>query len=113
MPLSYLRHETAVRSALGALTAVGIFVLDLVTSLGIPVWVLYGVSFLFLQRAAPPSHVYALAGMCTVLIFAGYLLSPSATQHVPIQERLGAVIIVWFIATVFFRRQRSRESSSS
>ncbi len=113
MPLSYLRHETGVRRTLGTLTAVGIFVLDLLTPLGIPVWVLYGVPFVFLNRATPQYHVYALAGMCTVLILAGYLFSPSAAQHEPIRERVGAVIIVWFIATVLFRRQRSRESSSS
>jgi hypothetical protein len=75
------------------------------TPLGIPVWLLYGVPILLLRADTPRQHVYALAGACTILIFAGYLLS-SSSQLEPIMERFGAAIIVWFVAIMFRRPKR-------
>jgi hypothetical protein len=90
---------------LSGLYVAAVFVLDLVTPLGVPVWLLYGLSFYFLRDHPPPFHILALAAACTILILIGYLLSPGA-QPEPIMERVGATIIVWVIATMLVRRKQ-------
>lgn len=90
---------------LSGLCLVGVFVLDLVTPLGVPIWLLYGMPFYFLRDHPVQVHIFALAAASTCLILVGYLLS-SGTQTEPIMERVGATIIVWFIAMVLVRRKQ-------
>lgn len=47
--MDVLRDMGVRRIAISGLFLVAVFALDLVTPLGIPVWLLYGVPFLFLQ----------------------------------------------------------------
>ncbi|HSB45159.1 MAG TPA: hypothetical protein VLD60_09110 [Nitrospira sp.] len=66
--MDVLRDMGVRRIAISGLFLVAVFALDLVTPLGIPVWLLYGVPFLFLQTYSPRYHVHGLAIVCTFLI---------------------------------------------
>jgi hypothetical protein len=101
-----LRRTPVTRIAISGLSVVAVFVLDLVTPLGIPVWLLYGVPFLFLKGYRPRFHVHGLAVVCTFLIWIGYLLSPQGHPE-PTNERFGATILLWFIVLLFVRRPPS------
>jgi uncharacterized membrane protein YccC len=101
----FLSRRSTTTIVMCGLCVLGAFILDLITPLGVPVWLLYGVPFLFLNEYTPRYHVHALAGVCTILILVGYLLS-FGTQPEPIMERIGATIIVWSITIVLFRRKQ-------
>jgi hypothetical protein len=100
------RHTPVTKIAISGLFLVAVFVLDLLTPLGIPVWLLYGVPFLFLLAYRPRYYVHGLAVVCTFLIWIGYFLSPQGHPE-PTDERFGATIIVWFIVLLFARRTPS------
>lgn len=83
-------------AVIGALMAV-VFVLDLLTPLGIAIWALYvlplGLSLRYLT--------FVVAGACTVLIMLGYLFSPpGAPFDVTVINRSLGVSMVWI--TAFF-----------
>ncbi len=104
--MDVLRHTPVRRIAISGLFLVAVFVLDVVTPLGIPVWLLYGMPFLFLQAYRPRYHVHGLALVCTFLIWIGYFLSPQGHPQLT-NERFGATIIVWVIVLLFARRTPS------
>jgi len=103
--VTLLPQTPTTAKVLGGLYGVAVFGLDLVTPLEVPVWLLYGLSFYFLRDHPPQFHIFALAAACTILILVGYLLS-SGTQPEPVIERVGATIIVWFIAMMLVRRKQ-------
>jgi hypothetical protein len=103
--MCFLSRRPTITIVMCGLCVLGVFILDLITPLGVPVWLLYGVPFLFLHEYTPRYHVRALAGACTILILVGYLLS-SGTQPEPIMERIGATIIVWSLAIMLVRRKQ-------
>jgi hypothetical protein len=105
------RHTPVTAIAIAGMFLVGVFVLDLFTPLGIPVWLLYGVPFLFLQAYRPRYHVHGLAIVCTFLIWIGYFLSPQGHPQLT-NERFGATIIVWCIVLLFARRKPSLQERS-
>jgi len=104
--VTFLPQTPAIALAISGLYLVTVFVLDLITPLGVPVWLLYGGVFYFFYKHPAHLHVVALAAACTFLILIGYLLSPG-TQPEPIAERVGAIIIVWVIALVLIRRKQT------
>ncbi|HXX74149.1 MAG TPA: hypothetical protein VEI50_03385 [Nitrospiraceae bacterium] len=101
-----LPQTPAIGIALSGLYLVTVFALDVITPLGVPVWLLYGGAFFFLYKHPAHFYVVVLAAACTFLILIGYLLSPG-TQPEPIAERVGAIIIVWVIALVLIRRKQT------
>ena len=91
---------------IAALTA-GVFVLDLLTPLGIAIWALYvlplGLSRWFLFRQL----TWVVAGTCTALIILGYFLSPpGASFDVVVINRSLGVLMVW-IAAFFLKYDRT------
>jgi hypothetical protein len=88
-----------------ALTAI-VFVLDLLTPLGIAIWALY-VLPLGLTRWSPfGALTFIVAGACTALIVLGYLYSPpGASPDVAISNRILGVLMVW-ITAVFLKFAR-------
>lgn len=94
-----LRRPSARVMAVTLCFTAAVFVLDLMTPLGLPYWLLYGLSFFFIRSNAPGSFAYALAVLCTVLIFVGYLVSPEGVGE-PVTERALAVIILWGVLIV-------------
>jgi hypothetical protein len=85
-----------------ALTA-SVFVLDVMTPLGIAIWALY-VLPLGLTRWSPLGPLtFIIAGACTALIVLGYLYSPpGASPDVAISNRILGVLMVW-ITAVFLK----------
>lgn len=85
-----------------ALTAL-VFVLDLLTPLGVAMWALY-VLPLGLTRWSPLGPLtFIVAGACTALIVLGYLYAPpGASPDVAISNRLLGVLMVW-ITAVFLK----------
>ena len=91
---------------IAALTA-GVFVLDLLTPLGIAIWALYvlplGLSRWFSFR----QMTWVVAGTCTALIILGYFYSPpGASFDVAVINRSLGVVVVW-IAAFFLKVDRA------
>jgi hypothetical protein len=80
-----------------------VFVLDVMTPLGIAIWALY-VLPLGLTRWSPLGPLtFIVAGACTALIVLSYLLSsPGASPDVAISNRILGVLMVW-ITAVFLK----------
>ncbi len=96
---------TTTRTITIGLYLLGVFLLDLITPLGLPVWLLYGLPFFFLAETASRSHVYGLAGVCIVLVHLGYLLSPEGHLE-PLNNRYMATVVLSVMVLVFSRRRR-------
>jgi hypothetical protein len=94
--------DHAVTVVLVALTAI-VFILDVLTPLGIAIWALY-VLPLGLTRWSAVEHLsFIVAGACTALIILGYVYSPpGASVEAAILNRGLGVLMVWI--TVFFLR---------
>ncbi len=80
------------------LTAI-VFVLDVITPLGIAIWALY-VLPLGLTRWSPlGSLTFIVAGACTALIVLGYFFSTSGmSPDLAIFNRILGVLMVWIAA---------------
>jgi hypothetical protein len=96
---------TRTRTFTIGLYLLGIFLLDLITPLGLPVWLLYGLPFFFLTETASRNHVYALGGVCIVLVHLGYLLSPAGHLE-PLNNRYTATVVLSVMVLVLSRRRR-------
>lgn len=97
------RHKTTV----GVLTfTAAVFVLDLLTPLGIPYWLLYSAPFffLFLRYNAPRHLPYLLAIVCTILILVGSVFSPRGSAE-SLTHRASAIVILWVVAIILVRRR--------
>lgn len=86
----------------------GIFIADLVTPLGTPVWILYLLAFFFIPDNTPQHYPLGLAALCTLLMLAGYLLSAEGASE-PLSQRGAVIIALWIYAMVLTRRKRDGE----
>jgi PAS domain S-box-containing protein len=96
--------------ALACSLAAGLLYFDLSLPLGIAAGFPYIVVVLLGWRFAAPRSVFWLAALCTVLITAGYWLSPPGS--VPIHgavNRAMAVCAIWIVAALLFRARRAEE----
>lgn len=94
-------HQTSVRVL--TFTA-AVFVLDLLTPLGIPYWLLYSVPFFFLRYNTPRHLPYLLAIVCTILILVGSAFSPRGSAE-SLTHRASAAVILWVVAIILVRRR--------
>ena len=85
-----------------------IFILDLVTKLGTPVWIGYILAFFFIPGNVPQRYPLALATICTVLMLVGYLLSSEGTLE-PLSQRGIIIIVLWIYAMVLTRRKHEED----
>jgi hypothetical protein len=76
----FLSHRPTTTIVICGLCLLEVFLLELITPLGVPVWLLYGVPFLFLHEYTPRYHVHALARGCTILILISCLPEPNRNQ---------------------------------
>jgi PAS domain S-box-containing protein len=99
---------------------VGIFVLDLLTPLGIIVWTFYVAPILLAYWSGRPRSVLLATLAATILTFVGFFLSPPgiALALALLNRCLGAGML-WFITAVLVRQhfntalQRERDLSNS
>ncbi len=89
-------------------TAAGIFFLDIFLPLGVAAGVPY-VGLVMISLYAPwRNYSTLLASISTLLIFVGYMLSPTlAVLWVVVTNRLLAVLVVWITAEFCRRRIQS------
>jgi hypothetical protein len=81
-----------------------VFVLDLLTPLGIPYWLLYSVPFFFIRYSTPRHFAYLLAMVCTILVLVGYVLSPGGNAE-SLAHRASAAMLLWAVAFTLARRR--------
>jgi hypothetical protein len=94
--------DHAVTMVIVALTLI-VFVLDVLTPVGIAIWALYVLPLGFTRWSAVKHLVFIVAGACTALIILGYVYSPpGASFEVAIMNRMLGVLMVWI--TAFFLR---------
>lgn len=106
-------------SSIVLLTAL-IFVCDLRTALGYTVWLLYAVPLLLTLQLPYRSSAVIVAGMCTMLIVAGFYLAPSPMpqefERLAETNRLVGIGMLWSVAiglTVHGRHRRRFERALS
>jgi PAS domain S-box-containing protein len=101
------RYKKIVRLAI-PLTAIGIFLVDLITPLGVTGWVCYLIPLLFSLRAGNRSLPYALAAGCSLLVVLGYFLSPPGIDpRLALTSRLAGVLVLWVMAFVIRHGQQT------
>ena len=84
-----------------------VFVLDLMTPLGIAIWALYVLPLGLTRWSSLKPLTVIVAGACTALIVVGYLYSPpGGSAEVVIVNRLLGVLMVW-ISAFFLKVGRS------
>jgi hypothetical protein len=88
-----------------ALTAISftiiviVFVLDLMTPLGMAIWALYILPLGLTRWAVWEPLTFVVAGVCTVLVILGYFFSPiGPSSEIAIVNRGLGLLMVWIAA---------------
>lgn len=90
-------------TAVVVVLTVMVFVLDLLTPLGIAIWILYILPLGVTRWSSFRPLTAAVAGACTPLIILGYFLSPPGIEpEMAIINRLLGIAMLW-IAAFFLR----------
>ena len=90
--------------------AIGGFVLDLFTPLGISDWVWYFIPLLLSVYVGGRLLPFLLAAVFSLLILAGFFLSPPGIDpHLAMVSRLMGVSVLWVMAFVIWQRKRAEE----
>jgi two-component system, LuxR family, sensor kinase FixL len=86
---------------------IGEFVADVITPVGIFDWFLYGIPLLLATYISRRNFSYLLAAIFSVLILAGFYLSPPGVEpHLTFISRCLGILAVWLIA--FFIDERKQ-----
>jgi signal transduction histidine kinase/ActR/RegA family two-component response regulator len=96
------------------LAMLGILVMDVCTPLGVEDWIPY-VAVVLVSVWLPSSwHVYATAGICSVLTVAGLFLSPSGGEFwLAIVNRFMGILAFWTVAFIGLKARRIQELERS
>ena len=88
-----------------------VFVLDLLTPLGLVIWTLYVIPLGLTTWSSIRSLLPGTAGVCSVLIILGYFYSPPGVsfEYAVINRSLG-IVMLW--AVVFFLWSKRDEGES-
>lgn len=98
LPKDSAGRSISIVTASLALTA-GVFVVDLLTPLGLPVWLLYLVPVLLSSRMRRRIWPFTSAGFCSILVVIGlYLSPPGASYPYALANRMIGVALVWAVA---------------
>ena len=90
--------------------AIGEFVLDLFTPLGISDWVWYFIPLLLSVYVGRRLLPFLLAAVFSLLILAGFFLSPPGIDpHLAMVSRLMGIGVLWVMAFVIWQRKRADE----
>jgi signal transduction histidine kinase/ActR/RegA family two-component response regulator len=96
------RQKTPILNFAIWLSVTAVFLVDLLTPLGISVWVLYLVSVTLCIYTWRPRLPLAVAGACTALVAAGFVLSPPALRGWPswlsVLNRSMGTVAIWAVA---------------
>ena len=91
--------------------AIGGFVLDLASPLGISDWVWYVIPLLFTLYVGGRSLPYVLAAVLSILLLAGFFfLPPGIDPEWALISRLVGVLVLWVMALMIWHRKRAEEA---
>lgn len=91
--------------------AAAIFVLDLLTPLGVAVWVLYEALVLLSLWSPYPRYAFILAATCTALVILGFFYPvPARSPQLALLNRSFGVAVIWVTAALCFLRQRAHQA---
>jgi len=94
-----LTTEDQILIAVIGILMAGVFVLDLLTPLGIAMWALYVLPLGLSRWLSLRYVIWVVAGACTGLIILGYLYKPpGASFDVAVTNRSLGVVMVWIVA---------------
>lgn len=115
--VSFDQWSTAIIFTLLGLVVAAIFILDLVTPLGVAVTFLYVLAIL-ITVWLPGSRIPLLtAGLCTTLTLVGVVFSQSSpvveASTVAFANRSASIAVVWITALALLTRKRSQEALES
>ncbi len=106
--------RTYLRVTAMCFAALGVLVLDVYTPLGVEDWIPYVAIVLVSTWLPSPWHVYATAGICSVLTVAGLLLSPSGGEiWMAIVNRSMGILVFWVVAVIGLKARRIQELERS
>ena len=98
--------DHALTAIIIALTVM-VFVLDLMTPLGLAIWALYILPLGLTRWSSVRPLTFMLAGTCTAFIIVGYLYSPpGASPDIALINRVLGVLMVW-IAAFFLNSEKA------
>ena len=102
-----MKLQEASKSYLLLLLLLACFVLDLITPLGVAVWVFYLVPLGLSSRMPWRWTPVVVAGISTILIGVGVFLSPEGVAiRVAITNRMFCIALLW-VTVVFFTSRKS------
>jgi PAS domain S-box-containing protein len=114
--LTMTANKRVLFAAMCAALVLGIFVLDLLTPLGVAVWVLYAVPIMFTSWSARSRGVLLTTLTATVLIFVGFFLSPPGiAPSLAMLNRCLDTAMLWLVTAILVKQkfsaalQRERE----
>jgi PAS domain S-box-containing protein len=91
--------------------AIGEFLVDLITPLGITDWVWYVIPLLFSLYVGGRSLPYVLAAVLSILLLAGFFFSPPGIDpEWALISRLVGVLVLWVMALMIWHRKRAEEA---
>ena len=91
--------------------AIGEFLVDLITPLGISDWVWYVIPLLFTLYVGGRSLPYVLAAVLSTLLLAGFFFSPPGIDpEWALISRLVGVLVLWVVALMIWHRKRAEEA---
>src|ERR1035438_2694834 len=91
--------------------AIGGFVLDLASPLGISDWVWYVIPLLFTLYVGGRSLPYVLAAVLSILLLAGFFfLPPGIDPEWALISRLVGFLVLWVMALMIWHRKRAEEA---
>ena len=90
----------------------GIFVLDILTPLGVVVWILYLIPLGLTLWVANRRATFLVAGMCAVLTVAGFFLSSPGPLRTSIVNRSMMIVTLGAIAVLVWNEKKTRHALS-
>ena len=100
----------ATSSTILVMLLAGCLALDLLTPTGPAIWLGYLLTLVITARLVPRPRCLLVAGAATVLVAAGFLLSPAGVDtELALANRASCVAVLWITAWLLTRMRRAEE----
>ena len=105
--MTVARLRTVAAWAIPVLAA-GEFLVDLITPLGVTDWVWYAIPLLFSLYVGSRTFPYVLAAVLSLLLLAGFFLSPPGIDSgLALISRLVGIVVIWVMALMIWHHKRT------
>ena len=105
-----MQADHAMTAVIVALIGI-VFVLDLLTPLGLVIWVLYVIPLGLTTWSSIRTLLPISAGVCSILLILGYFFSPQGVsfEYAVINRSLG-IALLWIVVFFLWSKRDQRES---